>query len=486
MSFQAGTATLVPCVTNANLATSLFAPAGSGGGGGGGGAELEISTILFGPGQFGLGVLDVTNPTTLAINNNTTAAVNDIVFTTNNTNFETPANFIEINSPDATNLIQFIAQNNGNNGVVSQQGSLTLGAESTISVVASSISLFAPTSISSLTVSSINGAAPGGGGSVGPDLTVSTLTVNDVGSIQFPYNNGGGSINFNFDNTNTSSFTIQQVANQFASRVHTANGAIAVLEQDGALLNAYAPLQASGFEINTQGFPGVPTAGLYTSTGGVYLYANGGLIIDSAASVSSLQVSTINAGSLDTLAIGGNLTVFNQIACSGLSTNQIEPVSGTDVTISALLVSSINNAAYPPASSAYPKVSTIGLGGGGSQTSYDSISTNSFAQFTTPFDVVQNHCYEVSWNYNLKPSSAAQFTDYATFATTGLNAGTQAVVVPLAVSSLTQSRIFFIGQNTGQTYLACSTETSFPVELDLNYSTENVNLIDFGPIATSF
>lgn len=138
----------------------------------------------------------------------------------------------------------------------------------------------------------------GGGGGGGPNPQVSSLSVNDSGNVLMTWNNGGATLNFGFEATNTSSFILQQGIGVSGTKVAGPEGCIQVLEKDGGANQVFAPLQASGFEVCATAYPGGAFAGLYFSSIGSVLYSAVGqpLTIDAPAgvSVSSLTVSSIN------------------------------------------------------------------------------------------------------------------------------------------------------------------------------------------------
>jgi len=136
----------------------------------------------------------------------------------------------------------------------------------------------------------------GGGGGAGPNLAVSTLSVNDSGNITLDWNNGGATLNFGYEATNTSSFNIQQGASVQQSRITGPQGSLQFVEQEGSVFG-YAPVIASGIEIATGAFPGQASAGLYSGNNTSILYSiNQPMLLDAPAgvSISSLSVSSIN------------------------------------------------------------------------------------------------------------------------------------------------------------------------------------------------
>lgn len=296
-----GSANLVPCLTNANTSQTVF---GSGGGGGPIGPNPVVSSITFapniaGPNVYTQGVLNMS--TQLVIQDPGTLVVQDYFFQTGlptpvdfTSSFVSTTNSFVINGPGGD------GNNGGMNLVGSADGRSMITALTAINVVSSLAIVADPVIIPfNLQVSSINGQAPGGGGS-GPNLVISTLTVNDTGNITLDWNNGGGTLNFGFEATNTSSFILQQGIGVSGTKVAGPEGCIQVLEKDGGANQVFAPLQASGFEVCATAYPGGAFAGLYFSSIGSVLYSAVGqpLTIDAPAgvSVSSLTVSSINGG----------------------------------------------------------------------------------------------------------------------------------------------------------------------------------------------
>ena len=145
-------------------------------------------------------------------------------------------------------------------------------------------------------VSSLSGSISGNSSSgAGPNLEVSTLTVNDSGNITLDWNNGGGTLNFGFEATNTSSFIIQQGASVQQSRITGPQGSLQFVQQEGSVFG-YAPVIASGIEIATGAFPGQASAGLYSGNNTSILYSiNQPMLLDApSVNISSLTVSSIN------------------------------------------------------------------------------------------------------------------------------------------------------------------------------------------------
>lgn len=408
---------IVPCVSHSAINKPYWAPAGSGGGGGGS-AELEISTILFGPGEFNLGTLDVTNPGTLAINNSSTPAINDIVFTTNSDVLDTPSNFIEINSPDANTSLQLFAQNNGNNALISNQASLTLGAESTISIQASSISVFAPTSISSLTVSTINGVVPGGG-SVGPNLGVSSISIAPLGYVYLETGAGDtqGTVSWNTSIDGAESFQAYWRNGQVGD-VLVSNKSLAFVALSTNSVIGTAPLDC--LAINLKASAGSPASGVIGDNGAGQMYLTG--------------VSTINGG------------------------------------------------AYPPASSLYPFISSISPGGGGVQTQYF-CSTNSEAQILTTFDTQVGHNYQLNLPFFVSSFTTPTYGDAILIGSVGAGATDLIYTLPLIQGATWNVPLVFKNTIAdAQVSVLIGTNTTFPIEVNLG-SSAGAELIDLGPSA---
>lgn len=160
-------ATLGPNQTNISPGVPFFAPAGSGGGGGS--ANQSFSTISF----------PVSNQTTegvvnyagnLSFNDSTTAVKNTIGFHNGNNYPGMPADVtaIQLAAPVGNQAVTVIG--------AADDGSSYISATNTGSTPAPLVLSGSGVSISSLTVSSINGAAPGGGGTVGTDLSLSTIS----------------------------------------------------------------------------------------------------------------------------------------------------------------------------------------------------------------------------------------------------------------------------------------------------------------------
>jgi len=342
-----------------------------------------------------------------------------------------------------------------------------------------------PVSVSSLNVSSINGAQPGGGGGgVGPNPVFSTVTTQLDATI-------GGSVacaGVTLNGANATTTTLAVNASNFLSVANGVNtGNIA-----GCAQIANGPNPVSISSLNVSSINGAAPSG------------GGGPPPAITSTISSLvNLSSINFGSPGIVNMAGSLQVADYFGASAISTLRIDSIvpGGSvviplailstvngPVSVSSLTVSSINGAQPGGTGSLYPKVSTIGVGGGGVQTVYTSISTNSIAQFTTPFDVEAGHNYQISWNYSLAPSATATYGQYASFYVGGPTvAPIRTINTDLSISTVNQGSIVFTGTGSGgQANLFCVTNTTTAATLDLGYTTTNIELVDLGPIAGSF
>jgi len=184
----AGSTSVIPMLTEAGPTQPFFAPA-SGGGGGGGGPILTCSTLITNggagadiapAGDFLMSsstmteVLfqgDLAGGSAMGVQANTTANA-DLSFAISSVNSTTPftgvGSWVAVES-DGDGYLNMGAQNDGTSYIAAYTYN-GQNVPSTLNIWADAVNL------SSLNVSSINGAAPGGG-SVPADLTLSSLTV---------------------------------------------------------------------------------------------------------------------------------------------------------------------------------------------------------------------------------------------------------------------------------------------------------------------
>lgn len=339
-------------------------------------------------------------------------------------------------------------------------------------------------------------SATGGGG--GPNPSVSSLTVGPNGAVAFDSNAEllfGSSLPINSTVDNGGAQLYRPANGKMGWQLIAPNGAntfqIAV---DGT----YSFLETGSNQPLLLNAETIVSSLTVSSINGAS--PSGGTSDFSTASISSLTVSSISGVSSVSISAGDILTLnapslsvsapngVTVSAAAGMIVNAPTTLNGQTTApqlgTSSITVSTINGSAYPPASSAYPKMSSIGLGGGGVQTQYF-ISTGAAAQFTTPFDVEAGHYYSLDVNFVLTAPGPA-FTDHAVLDVPGANVNTVQKVIPLYPSTQTQASIKFIGTNAGQTYGLFSTDFAGSTELNLNSAIDNVVLTDFGLITTSF
>lgn len=175
-----------------NVDTAFFAPA-SGGGGGGGGPNLALSSLVMNGLTAGTGgVISWAYDfpfTTTGIPNGQVGLQQGVVQDSGGGN--TNAVMTAVNDGSGGGLTADFAAGRVIVGVQGTGGSAT--ARPTLFELNGLLNISPGASISSLTVSSINGAAPGGGGSVGPVLTnISTIQMNPSNATITLDNTGPG------------------------------------------------------------------------------------------------------------------------------------------------------------------------------------------------------------------------------------------------------------------------------------------------------
>ena len=90
-------------------------------------------------------------------------------------------------------------------------------------------------------------------------------------------------------------------------------------------------------------------------------------------------------------------------------------------------------------------------------------------------------------NYQTLPSATATYGQVGIFTPNSAVLGAaRTVYQDLSISTLSQQSLVLAGQGNGTAYMTFTTNTTAPVDLDMSFATTNVELIDFGPIATSF
>jgi hypothetical protein len=182
----------------------------------------------------------------------------------------------------------------------------------------------APVVVSSLSVSSINGAAPGGGGSVPGNLSVSSLT------LQGDPVAAGGVLNIVASDTDLYNFSV-------SSATTYADFNLGVV---GGRQQMYA---------DTMEAPNFYTSTIKGATGQISLNPDG---------VNQIQIGGTGAPGdiLITTTGGGNIKM------AGATTMSNAVSMPTTASISSLTASSINGSVYPPPPAAALPISTTGLG----------------------------------------------------------------------------------------------------------------------------
>lgn len=345
---------LIPFLTNTSPSAGLYVPASQGGGGGGGGGagpNLTVSSITFNPNAAGSGILCPNGASTFQMTyaqilDEANSSQNTIAFLNN-----TPSPVLGLDV--AVGGLYILGDGGSYSSAPSAHlnqtnGNLTIAAPTTGSVL-----MLSPTSISSLTVSSINGAVPGGGGgSVGPNLTVSTITFpSTLGALALAADGTGASV-LNIQNgatgvLNDMRFFTNESANAFVTNFQP--GGVANLIQtnapgNGVCLNFGATDAGGGLlavAIPTSGNPSTLTIAsdnlsLIQPTAGAPLN-----IIASDTKLYSIEIPSVAGMSIG--AVGGRNQVYMDVAeADDLMVSTITAVAGADITaLKPLAVSSL-------------------------------------------------------------------------------------------------------------------------------------------------
>jgi len=215
------TAVPLPVVAVANENSPYYAPASGGGGGGGGaGPNPSFSSINLSTSanvnMLGGGFIQVFGSDVgINIQNNDTTAVNEIGMITNGTaaavypNLTGNGTYISLSAPSANSGLSMFAGDNEGQFIIGAVNSA--GGPSTLTIISGGeLRLItapgAPTSLSSLNVSSINGASPAGGG-VAP-AGISTNAVDAATTTKLRLNGTNG---ITIDTAGTGTVTINSV-----------------------------------------------------------------------------------------------------------------------------------------------------------------------------------------------------------------------------------------------------------------------------------
>jgi hypothetical protein len=353
--------------TSVNGTKSFFAPASGGGGGGGGGTDLILSSIVMNGRSSGDG-----------------GAISWAYdFSFNSTGI--PAGQVGLqqgsvadSAGNATNAVM-VAQNVSGSGFTADfaAGRVIVGPQGTgtgaipcptLSDNGGLLVISPGASISSLTVSSINGAAPGGGGAVPADLAVSTLSVND--SVP----------------TNSAQFRIRGADPNLYS--------FECRDSGGNPVASYTLGTSGGrnqFATDTAQMPLVFTSSLVGATG---------VISMNPAGTDSLRLGGLGPPGDITVAPsgGGSINLNGTTNAAALNV----PAAGT---ISSLTVSSINGAVYPPAPPATPSTNSEAYSLYYS-TPVLNISANTFSTLST---FTRSYSFNDFWTYSGPLSAQLQF-----------------------------------------------------------------------------
>jgi hypothetical protein len=201
------------------------------------------------------------------------------------------------------------------------------------------VSTFTTASVSSLTVSSINGAVPGG--SVSPNLGVSTLTVNSAGAVEFN-TAGNGDSGYLVWNTATDGSQGMEIAwNNALAGGYSANGhQLAVVAFNGGTTTGTAPLAVNGINFGNS-YIGTAAGSIGITGDGSQILLTGVSSINGAAPGGGGAVSPDLA--LSTLVMNGSITMANNsIILDGASSVVYASSGDGNIYVSATKGKSVN------------------------------------------------------------------------------------------------------------------------------------------------
>jgi hypothetical protein len=352
-------------------------------------------------------------------------------------------------------------------------------------------------------VSSINGAAPGGGGSAGPNLNVSTLSFPLGNETTAGVINMISSLCFNDSNTNVDQDIIFRTNIPIAIAFPPISSFVSTVNT--VQVNGPGGDNANGLLLLAGSADGRALLGTFNSLGTPSTLA---IVADNVIMPTNLAVSSINGAapgggvnpagistnqvvSYDktVLLLGTNDVGTNITLDGGKGTAQISANNGAgDLTIMAantnvtfnLNVSSINSAAYPPVAGAYPVVSTIQPGGGGVQTQYFT-STGQPVQVLTSFSTLVGHNYTLSIPFNVSTFNSPSYGEAIQFSATGVGASDLQYTLPLIQAGAWNFPISFKNKvGDGGVAVTLEANTAYPVEVNLGDS-DGAELVDMGP-----
>jgi hypothetical protein len=303
---------LLPLATNSAPGVSLYAPA-SGGGGGGGGPNPAFSTITIND-----GVLTTNSGANgFVFQNSTTPVIQDAFLQSNTVPLAAgtgTANVFQLNSASGSNATLTIGAGNDDACYVwtglggNQSGSTALFLQT------------AGLYTSSLNVSSINGAVPGGGGGI------QSTIANGAANISIP----AGAVPMSFNLTEGASFTTPGNAGNLLFNGNIINNATAPAGFNGGLTTT--ALTASTLTLSDQ--PTALSSIFQVQASDANLYVMN--VADSNASLVS-ELSLGFVGGRNQLYINSNAQIQNQLWVSSIQ-------RCSEAFVSSFNVSSINGA----------------------------------------------------------------------------------------------------------------------------------------------
>ena len=411
-------------VNNANASQSYYAPAG-GGGGGGSNPNPVVSTITFSQGSSGSeltdGMIFMNNTLNLLDLNSPTPQNNNFQFVTN-----------VLTASVAPIVEQYQSTFNGTslwgpNASLTDTGNLALSADG----LGRSLILAtnATGNLSSLAILADTIVVPTG-------MNISSLTVSSI---------NGGNLAVSAISTSIATFP--------NSAAFPGTG---IVMDTNLTINDINNANASDYMfISNQPEPTLANF----STNAFFINAPAGV------------------GGVLSLKSCNNSTSMIMAADSTSALRPLEVVCAS-MNVSSINVSSINGAAPGGGGGSYPVVSTLKVGGGGAQTLYTGVSTNSAALISDNFDLQIGHYYNLKWDYAAIPTATAGLNDFSIFNISNVPLAHHAA--PLAYSSLTQGVLGFFATGNVTAALQVETNTTTECAINLNSAIDNIVLTDFG------
>lgn len=469
----------------------FFAPA-SGGGGGGVPANINVSSLYVAPsGQLTMGTDSGGNEANLFFA--TTADNQNGIFlqyrNAEGSEYATPDNKVlgignSAGANPPTTAPIFV------NGINFRTG-YTNVAQGTIGVGDGGLAL--------TNVSTINGQAPGGG-SVPPNLSVSSIQALNVSDDLF-FVGGGGTIIFDQQGDQNIKLNNGNMSAEVGTRVLGGNTWLSI---GGPVAGSVIPVSISSLTCAGSEFGNIAVSTLSVSSiNGAQPGGGGGPPPAVVSTISSfVNVSTINYGSPGIINVAGGMQVADFLGAGTISTVRVDsivpggavaiPLAALstvvgDVNVSSLTgVSSINGAAYPPASGGM-MFSSIGIPGGpGSAFNADpNVITN---VLTIP--IIPNHVYSFDVNARVIANNAPAVTDTDNYYLEIVANGGSTVALDTAwgvqVSSLTSGSIYTEVGGSGILKAPANPVSTLLLNILGSFSTttrvDSFSYIDFGAI----